>query len=101
LRQLAAVGALNDYTLTRRRAIWAVEEPELEQGDLFADPAKAGSHQEREEMDCPLPNMSYVERVQADFSGLGLTTGKHPMCLVRPRLPVDVLPAGQLSSLPL
>jgi error-prone DNA polymerase len=100
LRQLAAVGALNDYTLTRRRAIWAVEEPELEQGDLFADPAKAGSHQERAGMNCPLPNMSYVERVQADFSGLGLTTGKHPMCLVRPRLPVDVLPAGQLSSLP-
>jgi len=100
LRQLAAVGALNDYTLTRRRAIWAVEEPELEQGDLFADPAKVGSHQETEEMKFPLSNMSYVERVKADFSGLGLTTGKHPMCLVRPRLPVDVLPAGQLSSLP-
>ncbi len=30
--------------------------------------------------------MSRVEEVQADFSGLGLTTGEHPMALVREAL---------------
>jgi error-prone DNA polymerase len=31
--------------------------------------------------------MTAVERVQADFDGLRLTTGAHPMSLVRERLP--------------
>ncbi len=35
----------------------------------------------------PLRPMSPVERLQADYSGLGLTTGPHPMAFVREHLP--------------
>jgi error-prone DNA polymerase len=30
--------------------------------------------------------MSYDERIQADYTGMQLTTGSHPMALLRPRL---------------
>ncbi|MDF1826555.1 MAG: error-prone DNA polymerase [Verrucomicrobiales bacterium] len=96
MRQLAAVGALNDYGLTRRQSLWEVEAEELEQGDLFAG-EKSGSAVVKES---PLPEMSYPERVQADFAGLGLTAGKHPMALVRPQLPGSILTAMQLRALP-
>ncbi|MEM7603055.1 MAG: error-prone DNA polymerase, partial [Verrucomicrobiota bacterium] len=96
MRQLAAVGALNDYSLTRRQSLWEVETEELEQGDLFAG-QESKSLAVRE---CPLPEMSYPERIQADFSGLGLTAGKHPMALVRPKLSNSVFTAVQLKELP-
>ena len=35
----------------------------------------------------PLRPMNPVERLQADYSGLGLTTGPHPMAFVREHLP--------------
>ncbi|MDF2376710.1 MAG: error-prone DNA polymerase [Verrucomicrobiales bacterium] len=96
MRQLASVGALNDYALTRRHSIWEVEAEELEQGDLFAGRASGPSVVK----ECPLPEMSYPERIQADFAGLGMTAGKHPMALVRPQLPESVLTAIQLRDLP-
>jgi error-prone DNA polymerase len=96
MRQLASVGALNGWAASRRRAIWEVEEAVLEQGDLFADIAEPALDKEP----CPLPEMSYAERVQSDFSGLGLTTGKHPLALVRPRLPESIITAEALKLLP-
>jgi error-prone DNA polymerase len=41
--------------------------------------------------------MSYAERIQADFSGTNLTVGKHPMALLRSRLP-DVCRAADLAG---
>src|SRR5690606_5022893 len=84
MRQLASVGALSRLAASRRRALWQVEAAVLEQGDLFAERKEAEC---RKVDGCPLPEMSYTERVQADFSGMGLTTGKHPMALARPHLP--------------
>jgi error-prone DNA polymerase len=40
--------------------------------------------------------MTPAERVQADFKGLHLTTGRHPMQLVRDRLP-DIWRASDLA----
>ena len=93
MRQLAAVGALNDYSLTRRQSLWEVEAEELEQGDLFAGSASLVVKE------CPLPEMSYPERIQADFAGLGMTAGKHPMALVRPQLASSIFTAMQLREL--
>lgn len=96
MRQLAAVGALNDYALTRRQSLWEVESEKLEQGDLFADQGSESLVVK----ECPLPEMSYPERIQADFAGLGMTAGKHPMALVRPQLPDSIFTAMQLRELP-
>lgn len=84
LRTLAAIGALNDLAAHRRAALWAVEHP-VRQPDLFAP----------EPEECLLPGadtsplapMNPVERSTADYAGMGLTTGPHPMALVRSRLP--------------
>ena len=97
MRQLASVGALVRLAPTRRQALWQVEEPALEQGDLFAVARGDCAAIVRE---CPLPEMSYTERVQADFSGMGLTTGKHPMALAREKLSSFILPAMDLHRLP-
>ena len=95
MRQLASVGALNQLSATRRQSLWQVEQPALEQGDLFADAAGIKSLVVRE---CPLPEMSYHERVEADFSGLGMTSGRHPMALIRAQLPPEIWPATALND---
>lgn len=97
MRHLASVGALTKLAESRRRALWQVEATVLEQGDLFAERREYGSVKVAE---CPLPEMSYTERVQADFSGMGLTTGKHPMALARTTLSDHILPAMSLQGVP-
>ena len=97
MRRLAAVGALAKLASTRRQALWAVEARSLEQGDLFAEAAVLASAKVAES---PLPEMSYHERIRADFSGMGLTTGKHPMALARQELPPGILSAAVLSTMP-
>ncbi len=98
LHQLASVGALRELAPTRRRALWEVAAPALEQGDLFANAAPTTATAKVAES--PLPEMSYPERLHADYAGLGLTTGKHPMALARPRLSPDILPATTLTEMP-
>lgn len=96
LRQLASIGALNELAGTRRQAIWQVEKAELEQGDLFASSVVTCggiSSETANSSDFPLPEMSYNSRIQADYAGMGLTSGRHPMFLVRALLPKSVLPA--------
>jgi error-prone DNA polymerase len=74
-RALAAVGALNALAGHRRDALWNVEgarSAEL----LHEDPPRS-----------PLVAMTPGERLAADFAGTHVTTGPHPMKLVRDRLP--------------
>lgn len=95
LRTLAEIGALNCLATHRREALWEVEKP-LRQDDLFEEISAAGTDSVREVQsgtpqrgvptDSPLLPMSYPERIQADFAGMQLTTGAHPMALLRPRL---------------
>lgn len=89
-RALAKVGALNGLAEHRRDAQWKVEvlrDPE----DLFA---RAESN-----VAVPLLAMSAVERARADYSGTGLTTGPHPMVLIRERL-THVWRAADLNRAP-
>ncbi len=88
-RALAAVGALDVFSHHRRTALWQVEAAWSDDEALFKQFADAYRE------DSPLAAMSRVEEVQADFSGLGLTTGEHPMALVRDSLP-DVCAAKDL-----
>ncbi len=89
LRSLAKTGALNGLAEHRRDALWQVELP-LETGDLFAQVARRDP--------LPLQRMTLPERVKADYTGTGLTTGPHPMKLIRHRIP-HVCPAEGLKSL--
>jgi len=77
-RALAEAGALNVLAGDRRTALWRVEEA-LPAGELFAvaeEPALS-----------PLERMTQLERLQADYRTQGLTTGAHPMKLIRSQLP--------------
>jgi error-prone DNA polymerase len=89
LRTLAEIGALNCFAAHRRDALWEVETP-LRQDDLFESTAVADRHS-------PLAPMSYPERIQADFAGMQLSTGAHPMALLRPRL-TGILSAADLAT---
>jgi error-prone DNA polymerase len=89
LRTLAEIGALNCFAAHRRDALWEVEKP-LRQDDLFertAEATAAVTDRRYKNGESPLTPMSYPERIQADFAGMQLTTGAHPMALLRPRLP--------------
>ena len=78
LRTLAALGALNALGGHRRDTLWAVERPLEAEPDLFDHVPVVKS---------PLLPMEAGERLQADFDGMNLTTGPHPMSLLRPHLP--------------
>ncbi|HEU6446828.1 MAG TPA: error-prone DNA polymerase [Verrucomicrobiae bacterium] len=94
LRTLAETGALNCFAEHRREALWNAEKKVYE-NDLFAiklRPKDAGHR-----MPSPLAPMNYAERIQADFAGMNLTTGKHPMALLRPKLK-NILRAADLPK---
>ncbi len=115
LRTLAESGALNCFAEHRREAMWKVEETthddllgnaRLEQAgfgilpkrtsidlpsvkssrmqNAFASTLQACAPQKTES---PLPPMTLPERVKADYETMNLTTGPHPMKLLRAQLP--------------
>jgi error-prone DNA polymerase len=86
LRALAEIGALNAWSEHRRSALWETERTQRD-GDLFDGAETAG----------PLRPMEPIERLQSDYAGLRLTTGPHPMALLRARLP-DIWRAQDLAQ---
>ncbi len=106
LRALAEIGALNGFAPHRRAALWTVEKTRRD-GDLFAPggfslnedaaSARAPTGPSAGSPAQPLRPMDPLERLQADYAGLRLTTGPHPMALIRGRLP-EVWRATDLKS---
>jgi error-prone DNA polymerase len=113
LRTLAEIGALNCFATHRRDALWHVERTQhpddllqnLESSGsriptgfglrqpsaAFASPTDQVNSDIRnlelsERSSSPLAPMTALERLQSDFAGLDLTTGPHPMALIRPHL---------------
>ena len=116
LRTLAELGALNCFAEHRRAAMWRVEETEFDDllGIAGCQPAVRGSlprtscvrqAAERgrlaacapQKNESPLSRMSMPERVKADYTAMNLTTGPHPMKLLRSQLP-DIWRATDLRS---
>jgi error-prone DNA polymerase len=91
-RLLALAGALNGLAEHRRAALWQVED--AASGDELFRVAPAAAE---EPALSPLERMTHLERLQADYAALGLTTGRHPMALLRPHLP-EACPAGELRQ---
>src|SRR5213592_3782414 len=95
LRTLAALGALNCFVAHRRAAMWRVEEQAPEA--LFAvagigDPGSSTSTLSPTRItdpgySVPLAPMTLPERVRADYETMNLTTGPHPMKLLRESFP--------------
>jgi len=87
-RSLAESGALNALAGDRRTALWHVEET-VDGEDLLnavkAEPGPDAGSADKESLS-PLERMTHLERLQADFRTMSLTTGAHPMKLVRCRL---------------
>jgi len=95
LRTLARIGALNGLVAHRRDGLWKTAFP-LRADDL------PGFYLENE-APAPLAPMNAGERLEADFAGTGMTTGPHPMALLRSGLPgihraIDLaeVPEGQV-----
>jgi error-prone DNA polymerase len=105
LRTLAELGALNCFAEHRRAAMWRVEEQAPE--PLFAvagigDPGEKQHGRNQAGIidpgyNAPLLPMTMPERVKADYTAMNLTTGPHPMKLLRAQLP-DIWRAIDLRS---
>jgi error-prone DNA polymerase len=77
LRMLARVGALNSLgQIKRRDALWDAERARRAAGPLFSSIDEPAGQS-------PLEQMTMRERLHADFSGTGLTVGRHPMAYFR------------------
>jgi error-prone DNA polymerase len=114
-RTLAEIGALASFGGDRRTALWQAERAGRPAGPLLdgerdddeavgqrpkaegnaSVPDAAGPPSEllrpaasglRPDGSSPLPSMSLLDRVRADYDGTGLTIGPHPMALARPSL---------------
>ena len=126
LRTLAELGALNCFAEHRRAAMWRVEETIhddlLDRGTLGSAratratfgalaecPTKVPEISQRGKVSgegagnstrgacAPLAPMTLPERVRADYETMNLTTGPHPMKLLRGRLP-NIWRASDLSQ---
>ena len=97
-RNLAEVGALNAFGLTRRSALWQVEKAGRPRGPLFRDGVRGSSGRPDgpriavaarpgwSSSDGLLPEMTFPERLSSDLAGTGLTVGPHPVSLYRAEL---------------
>ncbi len=95
LRALADIGALNAFGYDRRTAMWQIEEAMRATGDLYRAPESI----DRAETTGPLKPMTLEERIVADYDGMGLTIGPHPMSLRRQELALrGVLRASDLAQ---
>jgi error-prone DNA polymerase len=106
LRTLAELGALNCFADHRRAAMWKVEETRYDDllGSTGCQPVVCGSLPQTSSVrqaagrgrlaacapqnpESPLAAMTMPERVRADYDTMNLTTGPHPMKLLRDNLP--------------
>ncbi|HVD95421.1 MAG TPA: error-prone DNA polymerase [Candidatus Limnocylindria bacterium] len=102
LRTLAELGALNCFATHRRAAMWEAEEKLHDDllGSAGAQPAVSraspdthgklfggGAEKSGRGARAPLARMTLPERVSADYETMNLTTGPHPMKLLRETLP--------------
>jgi error-prone DNA polymerase len=95
LTLLARIGALNclDGIDHRRDAVWQVEEAVRPVGPLLK------SHHGQQQVSSPLRQMNTEERLSADYSGTGLTVGKHPLHYRRQELQaMKVLTSAELRN---
>jgi error-prone DNA polymerase len=116
LRILAELGALNCFADHRRAALWEVEETMYDDLlDRVSEGSARDSPQTSKERtmvrrvaerstrvacasrnkESPLKPMTMPERVKADYETMNLTTGPHPMKLLRDSLP-DIWRASDL-----
>jgi error-prone DNA polymerase len=91
---LAEIGALEPLGLTRRGAVWEAERAARPPGPLWSgratDPAPS-----------PLREMTLDECLVADYRGMALTVGPHPLALRRAALDgLGVTAATGLAALP-
>ena len=94
LTLLARIGALNGLGGVghRRDAVWQVEEAVRPVGPLLKSAHSVSQFS-------PLQQMKIEERLSADYSGTGITVGKHPMHYCRKELRTrKVLPAKELLN---
>ena len=99
LTTLADIGALNAFTSERRSALWQVERSVRPAGELYAGKERPESRIPNPEsrIESPLRPMDPSERLQADYAGMSLTIGPHPMALRRSELALrGVLRAADL-----
>jgi error-prone DNA polymerase len=96
LRTLAELGALNCFSEHRRAAMWEVEETLHDDllGKNVVEALAAASaclsdsaFETNAATTSPLARMTLPERVKADYETMNLTTGPHPMKLLREGLP--------------
>ena len=121
LRRLANLGALNCFAEHRRAAMWRVEETPHDDllttagsGSARVSPRQSSKSPQKRDafgpsqtggstrdacaiQNSPLAPMTLPERVRADYEVMELTTGPHPMKLVREQL-ADVWRATDLAQ---
>jgi error-prone DNA polymerase len=96
---LADVGALNAFGYDRRSALWQAERAVRPSGELFEKSEVRSQNSEFSEAECPLKPMNEAERLVADYAGMGLTVGRHPMALRRDELAMrGILRASDLHA---
>ena len=94
MTQLAAIGAFNPIGASHRRdALWKAARAATPTGEMLR-------HLPESAPESPLLTMTMEERLTADYSGTGMTIGRHPMAYRRTQLTgLGVTAAAALSSI--
>ncbi len=96
MARLSEVGALASLGLSRRAALWQAALAVRPRGELFEERTDGPRA-----LASPLPEMSAYEETTADFTGTGLTVGRHPVAYARAALVRrGVVTAAEVPRLP-
>jgi error-prone DNA polymerase len=93
LAQLVRAGALDPFSADRRKLLWEIRlhrAPEQGQLALALDASPTPR----------LPSLTEWERMVADHETMSLTTGRHPMAMLRPSLPATIRTSSDLATDP-
>jgi error-prone DNA polymerase len=91
LAQLVRAGALEPFSADRRRLLWEIRLHRAPQAGQLALPLDAAPAP-------ALPTQTPWERMVADHETMRLTTGPHPMALLRPALPESIRTSRDLKT---
>jgi error-prone DNA polymerase len=93
LEKLASAGALANLANAHRRdALWKAGRAGRPAGPLLEELPENSPEE-------PLERMTIAERLSADYTGTGLTIGRHPMHFLRPKMNgLGVTPAKDLAK---
>ena len=92
MQSLIMVGAMDSFGRSKRQLVWDL--------GLLNKKGRERLPMVYPSTEVPLPDMTCMEELATEYSIQGLSTGRHPMEIIRKEIPASVLKTAEAAALP-